>query len=93
MNSTYDDYSDKNICRWNLNVHGCKDEDYYRAIYYNKLLIAVFVSILDSVLIIYRIGIKRRNIITPYGIASIDGLLIFVGLFAYGNLYIFKYIN
>jgi len=86
MNYT-NDYSDTNICRWNLNVHDCKDEDYYRAIYYNKLLIAIFVSILDSVLIIYRIGVKRRNIITPYGIASIDGLLIFVGLFAYAMIY------
>jgi hypothetical protein len=51
------------------------------------LVIAFCVSILDSILIIYRVGIKRRNIITLYGIASIDGLLVFVGLFAYSMIY------
>ncbi|ORX48924.1 hypothetical protein BCR36DRAFT_354009 [Piromyces finnis] len=82
-----EDFIDKNGCRWNLNVYNCKDEDYYRAIYYNKLVISVCVSLLDSILIIYRVGIKRRNIITLYGIASIDGLLVFVGLFAYAMIY------
>jgi len=88
MSNDYtEDYVDLNGCRWNLNVYNCKDEDYYRAIYYNKLVIAFCVSILDSILIIYRVGIKRRNIITLYGIASIDGLLVFVGLFAYCKLF------
>jgi len=80
-------FINQNGCRWNLNVYKCKDEDYYRAVYYNKLVISIFVSLLDSVLIIYRVGIKRRHIITLYGIASIDGLLIFVGLFAYAMIY------
>jgi len=80
-------YSDTNICRWNLNVHNCNDEEYYRAIYYNKLVISIFVSLLDSILIIYRIGVKRKTVITRNGIASIDGLLIFVGLFAYAMIY------
>jgi len=82
-----EDHIDHNICRWNLSVYNCKDEDYFRAVYYNKIVIAVCVSLLDSILIIYRIGIKRRNIITPYGVASIDGLLIFVGFFAYAMIY------
>jgi len=78
---------DLNTCRWNLNIYNCKNEDYFRAVYYNKLVIAFCVSLLDSILIIYRVGIKRRNIITIYGIASIDGLLVFVGLFAYSMIY------
>jgi len=80
-------YIDKNICRWSLNVHNCKDEDYFRSVYIIKLVISVCVSLLDSALIIYRLGIKRRNIITPYGIASIDGLLLFTALYAYATIY------
>jgi len=76
---------DNNICRWNLSVYNCKDEEYFRSVYYVKLVIAICVSLLDSVLIIYRLGIKRRNIITPYGIASIDGLLLFTALYSYCN--------
>ncbi|ORX86508.1 hypothetical protein BCR32DRAFT_264899 [Anaeromyces robustus] len=77
---------DENICQWNLNVHNCEDEDYFRSVYIIKLVIAGCVSLLDSALIIYRIGLKRRNIITPYGIASIDGLLLCTGLFAYTSI-------
>jgi hypothetical protein len=78
---------DNNICRWNLSVYNCKDDVYFRSVYYVKVVIAICVSLLDSVLIIYRIGIKRRNIITPYGIASIDGLLIFTSLYSYAMIF------
>eukprot|EP00833_Pecoramyces_ruminatium_P002435 jgi/Orpsp1_1/1176467/evm.model.c7180000057706.1 len=78
---------DNNICRWNLSVYNCKDDVYFRSVYYVKLVIAICVSLLDSVLIIYRLGIKRRNIITPYGIASIDGLLIFSALYSYAMIF------
>ncbi|KAL6631254.1 hypothetical protein U3516DRAFT_775970 [Neocallimastix sp. 'constans'] len=78
---------DNNICRWNLSVYNCKDEEYFRSVYYVKLVIAICVSLLDSVLIIYRLGIKRRNIITPYGIASIDGLLLFTALYSYSMIF------
>eukprot|EP00833_Pecoramyces_ruminatium_P008337 jgi/Orpsp1_1/1182369/evm.model.c7180000081013.1 len=74
---------EKNICRWNLNVYNCYDEAYFRSVYYIKCVIAIGVSLLASVLIIYRTGIRRRNLITPYGIASIDGLLIFLLLYSY----------
>jgi len=78
---------EKNICRWNLNVYNCQDDAYYRSVYYIKSVIAIGVSLLDSVLIIYRMGIKRRNLITPYGIASIDGLLIFLLLYSYTMIF------
>jgi len=78
---------DENICRWSLSVYNCKDEDYFRSVYIIKLVISTCVSLLGSALIIYRLGIKRRNIITPYGIASIDGLLICISLFAYASIY------
>jgi hypothetical protein len=76
---------EQNICRWNLNVHNCKDEAYFRSVYYIKVVVAICVSLLDSVLIIYRIGIKRRNIITSYGVASIDGLLLITTLYSFLN--------
>jgi len=78
---------DENICRWNLNIYNCENEDYFRSVYIIKLVISICVSLLDSALIIYRIGLKRRNVVTPYGIASIDGLLICTGLFAYTSIY------
>jgi len=80
-------YIDQNICRWSLNVYNCKDGDYFRSVYIIKLVISICVSLLDSALIIYRLGIKRRNVITPYGIASIDGLLLFASLYAYATIY------
>lgn len=82
-----EEFIENNICRWNINVYNCQDEEYYRSIYYIKLVIAVCVSLLDSVLIIYRIGIKRRNLITPYGVASIDGLLVFTTLYSYAMIF------
>ncbi|ORX86505.1 hypothetical protein BCR32DRAFT_264897 [Anaeromyces robustus] len=78
---------DENICRWSINVYNCKDEDYFRSVYIIKLVLSICVSVLDSALIIYRLGIKRRNIITPYGIASIDGLLICTALYSYVSIY------
>jgi len=94
INNYYqEDYIEKNICRWNLNVYNCRDEAYFRSIYYIKLVVAVCVSLLDSVLIIYRIGIKRRNIFTPYGMASIDGLLIFTTLYSYGKFYFYFFLS
>ena len=83
---------EKNICRWNLNVYNCQDDAYYRSVYYIKSVIAIGVSLLDSVLIIYRMGIKRRNLITPYGIASIDGLLIFLLLYSYSKFYFYLFL-
>jgi len=78
---------DENICRWSLNVYNCKDEDFFRSVYIIKLVLSICVSLLDSALIIYRLGIKRRNVVTPYGIASIDGLLICTAFFAYASIY------
>lgn len=69
-------------CRWNLRIYNCKDEEFYRSVYYIKIVLAVCVCLLDSVLIVYRLGIKRRNLINPYGIAPIDGLLIMTKIFA-----------
>jgi len=82
-----EEFIEKNICRWNLNVYNCHDEAYFRSVYYIKCVIAIGVSLLASVLIIYRTGIRRRNLITPYGIASIDGLLIFLLLYSYAMIF------